>query len=284
MVKTVIQFQLEKIKTNLLTFLLVVATVLIVIYIGYRHDTLKQSLAYIIVMWLCSFCIDFYAIKKTPMIGFVVRNPKRETFYFLLCFLLGLVFLYFRFAPSVDWQHLTGIKRLVILPLVIFVFPIGLAIILFVLKYKPADLGLRFQGILVVIPIVLISGIANRIVSPESLTWNALIAESGGIVGVLFSGFIMAGLSEEFLRVIGQTRLGAYFNNFGIGWFVTTLLWALMHVPKWYSEDLNLTEAILSSIRIIPIGLMWGYLTHRTKSFVPAVLVHGLNFWGLQNF
>jgi membrane protease YdiL (CAAX protease family) len=43
-------------------------------------------------------------------------------------------------------------------------------------------------------------------------------------------------------------------------------------------------ETALSSIRIIPIGLVWGYLTHRTKSFVPATLVHGANFWGLQNF
>jgi membrane protease YdiL (CAAX protease family) len=35
---------------------------------------------------------------------------------------------------------------------------------------------------------------------------------------------------------------------------------------------------------MMPIGFLWGYLTHRTKSLLPAVLVHGLNFWGLQNF
>jgi hypothetical protein len=40
----------------------------------------------------------------------------------------------------------------------------------------------------------------------------------------------------------------------------------------------------MSSVRIIPIGLMCGYLTHRTKSIIPSVLVHGSNFWGLQNF
>ncbi len=284
MLKTVIHFQLEKIKTNLLTFLLVVATALIVIYIGYRHDTLKQSLAYLLVMWLCSFFIDLYAIKKASTVGFVVRNPKRETYYFLVCFLLGLLFFYFRFSPSVDWQHLSGIKRLAVLPLIIFAFPIALAIILLILKYKPSDLGLRMRAFILIIPIILISALANRLVSPQSLTWDAVLAESGGVFGTLFSGIILAGLSEEFFRVVGQTRIGAYFNNFGIGWFVTTLLWALMHFPKWYSEDLNIAEGILSSIRIIPIGLMWGYMTHRTKSFVPSVIVHGLNFWGLQNF
>jgi len=110
------------------------------------------------------------------------------------------------------------------------------------------------------------------------------VEEGGGIFGALFSGFILAGLSEEFFRAVGQTRLGVYINNKGLGWFIITVIWALMHAPKWYSEDRHLTEAILGSIRIIPIGLMWGYITHRTKSFLPAVIVHGTNFWGLQNF
>jgi len=31
------------------------------------------------------------------------------------------------------------------------------------------------------------------------------------------------------------------------------------------------------------MGLLWGYMTHRTKSLLPAVLVHGFNLWGLHN-
>ena len=57
-----------------------------------------------------------------------------------------------------------------------------------------------------------------------------------------------------------------------------------MHAPKWYMEGHDLAEAVLVSIRIIPIGLMWGYLTYRTKSLLPATIVHGANFWSLQNF
>lgn len=284
MIKAVVLFQLSKIKANLLTFLLIVATSIIVIYIGYRHDTLTQSLAYIIVMWLCSFFIDLYAIKKPATLSFIVRQPKRETIYFFISFILGLLFFYFRLSPSVDWEHLNGLVRLSIIPLILFVFPIALAIILLVLKYKLKELGFRMCGFILIIPIILISAITNRIVSPESLTWNAVLVESGGLFGALYSGFIVAGLSEEFFRVVGQTRIGAYLNNLGIGWFITTVLWAFMHFPKWYSEDQNLTEALLSSMRIVPIGLMWGYLTHRTKSILPSVIVHGMNFWGLQNF
>jgi membrane protease YdiL (CAAX protease family) len=56
-----------------------------------------------------------------------------------------------------------------------------------------------------------------------------------------------------------------------------------MHAPKWAAED-DAIEALLSSIRIVPLGLTWGYLTYRTRGLLPAVLVHGTNFWGLQNF
>jgi membrane protease YdiL (CAAX protease family) len=152
------------------------------------------------------------------------------------------------------------------------------------LKYKPGDLGLRLQGLIAIIPVIIISAVANRLICPTRLTWDSVVSESGGIIGALYTGFILAGLSEEFFRAIGQTRIGALINNKGIAWFSITVLWAFMHLPKWYGEEHNIEEATLGAIRIIPIGLMWGYMTHRTKSFMPAVIIHGTNFWGLQNF
>lgn len=284
MIKATFLFQLTKIKENILTFLLVLITALVIVYIGYRHQTLKQSVCYLALMWLFSFLIDLYAIVRPTKDFFVVRQPKQEFFYYVICFTLGFVFLYIRFSPSIDWQNLNSFARLATLPLILFIYPIALALILLFLKYKPKELGFRLNGLMLVIPIVLISAFANRIVSPQSLTYNSVIEETGGLLGALTLGIIGAGLSEEFFKAIGQTRIGAYLNNFGLGWFITVLIWAFMHLPKWYSEDLNLTEAILSSIRIVPIGLMWSYMTHRTKSILPSVLVHGTNFWGLQNF
>ncbi len=284
MIKATFLFQFTKIKENRLTFLLLLATALITIYIGYRHETLNQSLTYLGVMWLFSFLIDLYSLLRPTKDIFAVRQPKREFIYFITCVSLGLVFLFFRFAPFIDWQHLNTIVKLAVLPLILFMFPIGIAIILFFLKYRPTDLGFRLNGLILVIPIILISALINRIVSPESLTFDAIVAENGSVLGALATGLIAAGLSEEFFKLVGQTRIGTYIKNFGIGWFITVVIWAFMHAPKWYSEDLNMTEAILGSIRIIPIGLMWSYLTHRTKSILPSIIVHGTNFWGLQNF
>jgi membrane protease YdiL (CAAX protease family) len=226
--------------------------------------------------------IDLYALKRPASSDLPVRQPKRETKYFLISTVLGFVFLFIRFC--LDWQHINNIIRLASMPLIIFVFPIALAAMMLILKYKPKDLGIRLHGLVIALPIIAISALTNYLVSPGSLTWDAVVAEGGGIVGALFYGLISAGLAEEFFRLIGQTRLGALMGNNGMGWFITTVIWALMHAPKWYGEGGDLTEALLGSIRIIPLGLMWGYLTYRTKSILPSTLVHGMNVWGLQNF
>ncbi len=282
MLTTTLKFQYQKIRENLITFWLIVVTGLAVLYVGYRHGSMLQATSYLFVMWLFSFLIDLYALKRPAKNDFPVREPKRETMYFFLCVCGAILFLFLRF--SLDWQNLKPLLRLSVASLLVFLYPIVLAIIFLLLKYKPKDLGFRLQGLLLVVPVIAISFITNRIVSPENLTWDIVVAESGGVLGAILSGFILAGLSEEFFRVVGQTRLGALTRNFGTGWFITTIIWALMHAPKWYGESHDITEALLSSVRIIPIGLMWGYLTHRTKSILPSVIVHGTNVWGLQNF
>jgi Type II CAAX prenyl endopeptidase Rce1-like len=233
---------------------------------------------------LCSYVIDVYTQQKSFVDHLPVKNPKRESLYFLLCIFLGLILVYFRFLGAVKWEDLHKGIRIALLPLMLFVYPIGLAIILFLLKYKLKDLGLRLQGLTIALPIILILVITNRIVSPQSLTWDVLMREGGGLFGVFVIGFVVAGLSEEFFRVIGQTRIGCFLNNKALGWFIASLLWALLHCPKWYSEKHDVFGALMSAIKILPIGLMWGYMTHRIKNFLPALVVHGSNYWGLQNF
>jgi membrane protease YdiL (CAAX protease family) len=36
-------------------------------------------------------------------------------------------------------------------------------------------------------------------------------------------------------------------------------------------------------VDIVPLGLLWGYLMHRTRSLLPSTLLHATNIWGLQN-
>lgn len=281
MITDAVRFQLSKIKSNSIIFWLLVVTSLSVLYVGYRHNAMEQAVAYLFVMWLCSFFIDLYALKYPSKDDFPVRKPKRETTYFFISVVGGFLFLFIRFC--FDWDHMNQILKIATLPLLLCTFPIALAIVLLFMKYKPKELGIRLHGLIIALPIIAVCVITNRLVSPDSLTWDAM-TEHGGILGALFTGIITAGLAEEFFRLIGQTRLGSVMHNKGMGWFITTVIWALMHAPKWYGEGGDITEALLSSIRIIPIGLMWGYITHRTKSMLPAVLVHGTNIWGLQNF
>jgi membrane protease YdiL (CAAX protease family) len=284
MIIDALRFQLGKIRQNPITFFLIALTSVITIYVGYRHGTVKNAIVYLCVMWLCAYTVELYALYSPAKAEFIVRNPKRETIYFLTCVFLGSAFLYFRTSPAIDWQHLPGLVKLAIIPLIIFVFPIALAIIMLLLKYKPKELGLRLKGLPVAVPVIFICFITNRVFFPESLTLTKILEESGSIWNAMLTGFIAAGLSEEFFKTIGQTRIGALLKNNGLGWFITTIIWALLHAPKWYQESSDITEALLSAVRIVPIGLMWGYITHRTKSFLPATIVHGMNVWGLQNF
>jgi len=131
--------------------------------------------------------------------------------------------------------------------------------------------------------VLLVTAATAYLAAPEDFTLGSLLA-SEGVVGALVTGVITAGLSEEFVRMVLQTRLGAYLRNPAIGWFIATLIWAFLHSPKWYADGGDLYEALMGAVRIVPLGLMWGYITHRTKSLLPATLVHGFNVWGLQNF
>lgn len=94
---------------------------------------------------------------------------------------------------------------------------------------------------------------------------------------------ISAALPEEFLRFAWQTRVSALFANRTTGWLVATMIWAMLHAPKIWSESHSLIGTSMGVVSIVPLGLLWGYLTHRMRSFLPSMLVHATDVWGLQN-
>lgn len=275
---------LLRIKSNLSVFILIILTSIIVLYTGVRHQELTQAVVYISACFISALLIDFFALMSPINAQITVKKPLKETIIFFACLTGGLVFMFVRFSGYVDWEHLNGLIKLALIPLILGVFPVALAIGLLLMRYSPFALGLRVKGIVWAIPLVIIFALAGWIIAPDRLTWDLVMAEEGSVANLIFSGLIVAGLSEEFFRIVGQTRLGALINNQGLAWYIITFIWAFMHAPKWFGENHNALETVLSSIRIIPIGLVWGYLTHRSKSFVPSTLMHGANFWGLQNF
>lgn len=290
MITRTFAFQLSRIKSNLPVFTLLVILAIAIIWFGNYHDagkghaSLTQACAYLFAMWFCSFCIDFYALMRPAKNDFPVRRPVTETIITFLCASLGVAVVMLRFFGP-DWEHAGGLYKIsVALVFMLFLYPIGLTIIMLAMGYKFRELGFRLQGFVPSIAVILVTAGAAFAVAPGRLTLHDVLQEGGGIAGALLMGFVYAGLSEEIFRLICQTRLGAAIRHNGFGWFVASVAWALMHSPKWYAENHNGFEAIFSALRIVPLGLMWGYLTYRTKSILPSVLAHGMNVWGLQNF
>jgi membrane protease YdiL (CAAX protease family) len=257
-----------------------------ILYRFYHTHELTHGIGYLAAMWVCMFITDLWMMifpssaQDEPQ----VKQPRQEGWIFLLFAALGSLGLMYRFVFFKDWGSLPGWQRLPILPFFLFMTPIALALYLLLKRYRLKDLALKFdKNILLALPVIAVTGLTAWTVAPGNILFNRMIQEEG-ILQTLFLGFITAALSEEFFRYIGQTRLGRLFNNAGWGWFITALIWALMHAPRIYSENnRDIIIALTGCLIIAPIGLMWSYMILRTKSIMPSILVHGSNLWGLQN-
>ncbi len=272
-------------KGNPLVFVLLICSATEVLFTGSRNHILIKAVSYLVAMWLCSLLADMWVLRRrTGPEDFPVKKPLQETIYAVLCTLLGILFLVFRYM-LLDWNNTGGLIKLAVLPLILFVFPIVLGLIMLLYKYKLKDLGFRASvSILLALPVISITAIAAYLAARGNFTFQAVYRETGVVAGLLFEGFIVAALPEEFTRMILQTRLGALFKNKGFGWFLASFIWACLHIPNFYSQNHDLSGALVGALRILPLGLMWGYMTFRTKSIFPAIIAHGFNMWGLQNF
>ena len=279
----VLRMQWNAVRRHPWTVLGILLCVAGVLELAIRHEELPKALAYLGAMVLCAFIIDLLAQLFPTQWEFPVRRPEREAtlvvgIEVLAVVLMILLFVVFRLNTlPVAW-------KIASIPAMAIIFPIALPLVLLWWKYKPAELGIRFNAMSwVFLPVLLITSGTAYLVAPTEFTLSKILA-SEGVVGALITGLITAGLSEEFVRMALQTRVGAYLRNPAVGWFFATLVWAFLHSPKWYADGGDLYEALMGAVRIVPLGLMWGYMTHRSKSILPAVFVHGLNVWGLQNF
>lgn len=254
-----------------------------VLHLAVRHDEVPKALAYLGAMLLCVFVVDLFALWFPTELQFPVRRPQRETALVVGIELLAIVLAVLLFVVF-KLNTLSTFWKLASLPALAIIFPILLPLVLLKWKYRPADLGIRFNTMSwVFLPVLLITAGTAYLVAPTEFTLSRILADEG-LIGALITGLVTAGLSEEFVRMALQTRVGAYLRNPTVGWFFATLVWAFLHSPNWYAKGGDLYEALMGAVRIVPLGLMWGYITYRTKCLLPATLVHGFNVWGLQNF
>jgi len=96
-----------------------------------------------------------------------------------------------------------------------------------------------------------------------------------------------AGVTEEFLfRVLLQTRLAAWWRSETAAIVAMSLLFGLAHAPGYVLRGAHLMEGMSSApdaltavaysiVSVSPIGLVFGVLWARTRSFALVVLVHG---------
>jgi membrane protease YdiL (CAAX protease family) len=247
-----------------------------------RRANTKQSLAYLAAVAISVVAIDVMShIWQASPKPFPVRDSRLESLVLIVFGLIAFAWLTSRFV--FNYRPEAGGLRLVWISIGLgAVFNILPALFLFSRGYGPAALGLRFRGVIVVFPVLAIFAALTFAFSRNSITWSGALAEAGSPLGLLLT-VISACLPEEFFRIAWQTRIGAWMKNPAVGWLIASIAWAALHDPVDYSQSHSTVEAMLGVINIVPLGLLWGYLTHRTGSFLPSMVLHGLNFWGLQN-
>lgn len=246
-----------------------------------------HGIGYCIFFYVSILTIHYFTSKIPPQNAIYVKNPKRELLITILFVAIGIVFLVLNLYIKSHNQQLGFIIKLpILLGMLICTFPVGIAIYLLLQKYKFTQIGFSFKPFSYLLLGVLIwglTGIFAFLFNKSGIIWEEGFKELGGVSGLLWQGFIMAGLAEEFSRFIMQTRLERYIKVNGFNILIATTIWAFMHFPINYFKGNPVPDILFYCIQIIPLGCIWGYMTHRTKSIVPSTMAHGLNLWGFQN-
>jgi membrane protease YdiL (CAAX protease family) len=262
-------------------FWLFITVVNLIILAGYTVDgKFRHGIGYFVFFYIAISVI--YALTKTTLIPVVVMpEARRELFWAVGLSVAGLMGLSIHF-----YCRAQGITIPIFLKLTMFVFslPIPLAIYLFAKRYSFRELGFRFTPWriwLVAVSVLALAGGIAYLANPEGILLQK--AMSYGFVNFLLDGVVIAALSEEFLRFVLQTRLRGVINNPLTCIFVASVVWSLMHLPVALFQGGDAFSIARYLLQLVPLGFVWGYMTYCTGSFLPSVLAHGFNIWGLQN-
>jgi hypothetical protein len=244
-----------------------------------RRNMLGRTIVYCVAVALSVLAIDAvlsqWPVNVQPI---PVRSPLLETAVAAIIIAVGFGCLSALFIAQYRPSSTLGRFLFVAIGLG-SAFGATLAIFLLTRRYGLSDLGVRSDRLLLALPVGAIfvalastfarGSILNVVQSRESFTaWMTAVP--------------VAAVSEEFLRFVWQTRLAALRGNKAVGWIIASCAWAIMHGPRFWAEN-GFLHGSLGVVNIIPIGLLFGYLTHRSQSFLPAAFTHATNVWGLQN-
>jgi membrane protease YdiL (CAAX protease family) len=95
-----------------------------------------------------------------------------------------------------------------------------------------------------------------------------------------FLHFAVVGFGEEFgYRGYLQTRLIAWLGRWQ-GWLLASTVMALIHIPqRMLFSGMDLAAALLSSVSLIFISMLMGYVMLRTQNIVAPAIFHTFADW-----
>ena len=95
------------------------------------------------------------------------------------------------------------------------------------------------------------------LVAPQLSHWRSAFRDFG-FIRTLYVGLVLSGFSEEFTRMLLQTRLAGALGNKGFGFVAASFVWCLTHVPVNHSQapGLSLLRVAVASCSIMPVGLL----------------------------
>ncbi len=83
-------------------------------------------------------------------------------------------------------------------------------------------------------------------------------------------------IEEIFYRGFVLQKFRAAFN-FWVANIITTILFILVHWFYWIYSGQPMRQVIVSSLQILPLSLMLGWLVKKTNSVYPSILLHFFN-------
>ena len=133
-----------------------------------------------------------------------------------------------------------------------------------------------FKSVIIGIIIGIIYHLLVRNVFKVNKVMNIISVESFNY----FIQFSIVGFVEEVIyRGYLQTRLISWLGNMK-GCFLTSVIFAFSHLPhRLIVEGLNFTNALISCALLIPISLLFGYITIKTKNVVANSILHTFTDW-----
>jgi membrane protease YdiL (CAAX protease family) len=274
---------LAELKRHRLVAALLLAVAAAILIRAANEGSLTRAMLYLTAIGISLFSVDV-TLARWPPDGreTTVRSAGGELALAALFFGGAFGWLYARFV--VGYQPAPGLLRMAWLALLLgCVFNAFLALFLIARRYGLADLGLRASGVVAVPAVIATFAVTALVFARSNTTWAGILEESGGSWLAVLATALTAAVPEEFFRFVWQTRVGTWLGNRAAGWLVASLVWATLHAPKDWAESHSIAATVMGVLNIVPLGLLWGYLTHRTRNMVPSILLHMTNLWGLQN-